>query len=35
VTAVTWPLLLRYRYPLRVRRTVPKEIADHSVRSGG
>jgi hypothetical protein len=36
VTAVTWPLLLRYRYPIRVRRTAPTEIADHhSVRSGG
>lgn len=36
VTAVTWPLLLRYRYPIRVRRTAATEIADHhSVRSGG
>jgi hypothetical protein len=35
VTAITWPLLLRYRYPLRVRRTAPDRTADHRVRSGG
>lgn len=34
VTTVTWPLLLRYRYPLRARRTVLDRTADHHVRSG-
>jgi hypothetical protein len=35
VTAATWPLLIRYRYPLRVRRTEPEWTADHSLRSDG
>jgi hypothetical protein len=35
VTAVTWPLLLRYRYPLRAGRTAPAPAGDHGVRSGG
>ena len=35
VTAVTWPLLVRYRYPLRVRRTVPQWTADRNVRRDG
>ena len=35
VTALTWPLLLRYRYPLRVRRTaVSDRTADHHARRG-
>jgi hypothetical protein len=30
VTAVTWPLLLRYRYPLRPGRAAPARSRDHA-----